>query len=93
MLRARIVMFAAMFLILFSSAAMAQFPILNADQVRTWTGGKKKVVLVDARPAEEYRQGHIPGALNIMPDHIRTEAGLLPKDKSMPIIFYCRGEG
>jgi len=89
--RARFVFFITGFLLLSSSIAMAQFPVLDAEQVKAWMEGGKKFVLIDARPAKEYQEAHIPGAINIMPEKVREEAARLPKDKAAPIIFYCRG--
>jgi rhodanese-related sulfurtransferase len=88
---ARISLLLLGFLFVFSSAVMAQYPIISAEQVKSWTTGKKAYLLIDARTAEEYQQGHIPGAINIMPDHMKLEASRLPKDKKTPMIFYCRG--
>jgi len=65
--------------------------VVNADQVKAWMKGDKKVLPVDARTQEEYLQGHIPGAINIMPDNMKAEAKRLPRDKATPLIFYCRG--
>jgi len=79
------------FLFLVSSTAMAQYPVIAAEQVKTWMEGNKKVYLIDARTAEEYLQGHIAGAINIMPDNMKTSSARLPRDKATPIIFYCRG--
>ncbi len=87
------VLFFSVLLVLCSSAAFAQYPVVSAEQVQSWLKGKQKVVLVDARPAEEYKEAHIPRAINIPADRVRAEAGKLPKDKGTPIIFYCRGEG
>jgi rhodanese-related sulfurtransferase len=78
-------------LLLCSSAAQAQISIINADQLKSWIEGKKKFVLIDARTAEEYSQGHIPGAINIMPDWMKKKAVSLPRNKKKPLIFYCRG--
>ena len=50
-------------------------------------------MLIDTRTPDEYKDGHIPGALNIQPDRIKPAAAKLPKDKSTAIIFYCRGAG
>jgi rhodanese-related sulfurtransferase len=86
-------MFLFGFMFLCSSVAFAQVPIVSAEQVRSWIDGKKKFVLIDARPAEEYQQGHIAGAINIPPDRMKTETASLPKDKATPMIFYCRGAG
>ncbi len=78
---------------LLSSVAMAQYPIVTAEQVRAWMGGKQKVVLIDTRLPEEYAAAHIPGAINIPAERVAIEKAKLPKDKSTPIIFYCRGAG
>jgi rhodanese-related sulfurtransferase len=55
--------------------------------------GKRKAMVVDVRLSEEYQEGHIPGAVNIPAERMRVEAARLPKEKSTPIIFYCRGAG
>jgi len=89
----RFFMFLFSFLFLTSTAVMAQFPVISAKDVKTRMTGKQKVVLIDVRPADEYRAGHIPGAINIYAENMKAEASLLPKDKSTPIIFYCRGAG
>ncbi len=91
--KVKVFLFISSLLVLFSAAAFAQYPVISAEQVQAWMKGKQKVVLVDARPAEEYREAHIPRAINIPADRIRTEAKKLPKDKNTAIIFYCRGEG
>jgi hydroxyacylglutathione hydrolase len=93
MTRSRLFMFLFGFLFLTSTAVMAQFPVISAQDVKTRMTGKQKVVLVDARPADEYRAGHIPGAVNIYAENMKAEASRLPKDRSTPIIFYCRGAG
>jgi ArsR family transcriptional regulator len=51
---------------------------------------KDQVLLLDVRPAEEYAQGHIPGALNVPPDQIETFLQHFdPKGKT--VVAYCRG--
>jgi rhodanese-related sulfurtransferase len=47
------------------------------------------VVVLDTRPAEEYRAGHIPGALSVPVDDLEAILQTLPKDKE--IVAYCRG--
>jgi rhodanese-related sulfurtransferase len=70
---------------------MAQFPVIDAEQLRSYVTTNKKAVLVDSRTSEEYQQGHIPGAVNIMPDEMKAKASRLPKDKAALVIIYCRG--
>ena len=46
-------------------------------------------VLLDVRTPEEYRQGHIPGSVNIPLDGIRRAANKVP-EKDTPLFVYCR---
>jgi rhodanese-related sulfurtransferase len=47
------------------------------------------VIVVDARPVNEYAAGHIPGALSIPIDDLKQRLRRLPKSK--PYVAYCRG--
>src|SRR5919206_4206505 len=47
------------------------------------------VVVLDVRPEEEYRAGHIPGALSVPVDTLEAALQTLPKDRE--IVAYCRG--
>lgn len=46
------------------------------------------IKLVDVRSPEEYRAGHIPGAVSIPLDSLDRAASLIP-DKATPIYAYC----
>lgn len=48
-----------------------------------------KVLLLDVRPVEEYRAGHIPGAISLPVSELRKRLKELPKNRE--IIAYCRG--
>jgi rhodanese-related sulfurtransferase len=48
-----------------------------------------EVTILDVRPVEEYRAGHIPGALSIPLADLRTRLQELPKNRE--VIAYCRG--
>jgi len=68
------------------------FKTITAEDLKAeLDGGKSKVFLVDARTAEEYRQGHLPGAISVPPNLFGAMAGYLPANKSIPLVFYCRG--
>ena len=47
------------------------------------------VTVIDVRPAEEYRAGHIPGAVSIPLKELKPRLAELPKDQE--IVAYCRG--
>ncbi|HUI68337.1 MAG TPA: rhodanese-like domain-containing protein [Nitrospirota bacterium] len=94
MLRKRVFLwFLFGFILLSSSPAIAQFPIINAEDVKAWMAGKRSFVLIDTRLPDEYQAGHISGAINIPAERMNFEAARLPKNKTTPIIFYCRGTG
>ncbi len=48
-----------------------------------------EVVLLDARPENEYAAGHIPGALSFPLADLERRLDELPAD--LPIVAYCRG--
>jgi rhodanese-related sulfurtransferase len=54
------------------------------ERARTGT-----VIVLDVRPAEEYRAGHIPGAVSVPVDQLEQRLADLPADKE--IVAYCRG--
>ena len=90
----RIRIFLIVALLLTSAAAWAQnpnFTNLTAEEVKKRIEQPEKVLIVDARTAKEYRQGHIPTAVNIPPSQFNFIRNHLPQDKILPIIFYCRG--
>jgi rhodanese-related sulfurtransferase len=45
--------------------------------------------LIDVRPAEEYRAGHIPGALSIPVNQLKRRLPEIPKGRE--VVAYCRG--
>jgi rhodanese-related sulfurtransferase len=47
------------------------------------------VVVLDVRPEEEYRAGHIPGAISVPVDALESALQTLPRDRE--IVAYCRG--
>jgi len=47
------------------------------------------VTLVDVRPVEEFRAGHLPGAHGIPLEQLRSRLSELPRDRE--VVAYCRG--
>ncbi|SHJ77312.1 3-mercaptopyruvate sulfurtransferase SseA, contains two rhodanese domains [Malonomonas rubra DSM 5091] len=52
---------------------------------------QKPYVLIDARPAVKYRKTFIPTAISLPKAEFELKKGMLPNDKSIPLIFYCGG--
>jgi rhodanese-related sulfurtransferase len=49
----------------------------------------KKIVLLDVRPETEFKNGHIPGAINTPVKELSTNLKKLPRNKEY--VAYCRG--
>lgn len=49
-------------------------------------------VLLDVRPAQEYRQGHIPGSLNLPLQELHRMQDLVGS-RSTPVFVYCYSGG
>lgn len=47
-------------------------------------------VVVDIRPAAEFKTGHITNAINIPASTIKDQLGTLEKHKNTPIILVCK---
>ena len=54
------------------------------DRVR-----RAEVIVLDVRPLEEYRAGHIPGAISVPLKELEAQLSMLPRDRE--IVAYCRG--
>jgi rhodanese-related sulfurtransferase/DNA-binding transcriptional ArsR family regulator len=51
--------------------------------------GRREVLILDVRPAEEFAAGHIPGALSVPLDQLDAALSRLPRRAR--IVAYCRG--
>ena len=71
----------------FLTARGALEPVSAADLLRRVRNGQ--VTVIDVRPAEEYRAGHIPGALSIPLPELKARMRELPVRRE--IVAYCRG--
>lgn len=61
---------------------------LSVDKAKEWVTGKAEGVLLDVRQPEEYRSGHLPGAVFIpLPDLIDRVGEL---DPAKAVLAYCR---
>jgi rhodanese-related sulfurtransferase len=54
------------------------------DRVR-----RGEVTVLDVRPVEEFRAGHIPGAVSIPVSELKRRLSALPKHRE--VVAYCRG--
>ncbi|OUO92789.1 hypothetical protein B5F39_09955 [Cloacibacillus sp. An23] len=63
---------------------------INAQEAKEMIEGSAPVVLLDTRKVEEYNEGHIPGAIVISHESVKTELPKILPDKNATLVIYCR---
>lgn len=64
---------------------------LDPQQVREIIDKGENVTLVDVRESDEWRAGHLPGAVHIPRGYLELQIDEKLSDKDAPIVFYCAG--
>ena len=49
----------------------------------------REALVVDLRPAADFKKGHLLNALNLPVGKLEERSGELGKDKSRPVLLYC----
>ena len=62
---------------------------ITRDELKGVLDAGEDIVLVEGLPEKYYRDGHLPGALNLPHDDVDARAPTLLPDKSAPIVVYC----
>ena len=62
---------------------------IGADELLARLKSGEPLVMVDVRPAEEYRAAHVAGAVSIPLEELEQRLRELPRDRE--IVAYCRG--
>ena len=81
-------------------AEAAGYNLINYPELQSLIQSEKEVILLDARPDYEYRDGHIPGARNfefhlghksrLEPERAEALKAFLGKDRHRWVVTYCR---
>src|SRR5512135_218168 len=71
--------------------ARRQVPEWSIDQVKEHLGNGHDYALVDVREKDEYREGHLGGAISLPRGFLEMRVEQEVPDKSRPVIAYCAG--
>ncbi|WP_300408846.1 rhodanese-like domain-containing protein [Lagierella sp.] len=77
-----------------SSEAVATTEVkkMKGDELDAIEGDNKKkdgVLVVDVRPEEQYKEGHLKHAINVFVDDLKADPEILADYKDTPVIVYC----
>ena len=64
-------------------------PTISRDELREKIDRRDQFLLVETLPETAYHHAHLPGAINLPPDRVRTLAPTLLPDKNAEIVVYC----
>lgn len=67
------------------------FGLVSANQAQAMA--KRGAVLLDVRTVEEFRSGHVTGAINMPYEEVGERIAFLAPDKSAPVLVYCLSGG
>lgn len=71
--------------------AKERVPALEPGQVREIINNGEPVTLVDVREGEEWRDGHLPGALHLPRGYLELRVDEKLPDRDASLILYCAG--
>lgn len=70
-------------------ASPSDLAAITRDELKVRIGRGGDFKLVETLPPEQFREGHLPGAINLPPDQVLTLAPRLLPDKQAEVITYC----
>lgn len=62
---------------------------ISRDELKQKLDRKEDFMLVETLPATSFHHNHLPGAINLPPDQVRTLAAQLLPDQGAEIVVYC----
>lgn len=62
---------------------------ITREELKNALGNGAKVTLVEALPEKYWRDGHLPGAIQIDHTEVAGKAGAMLPDKGARIVVYC----
>ena len=76
------------------------YRLITPDELQSLFDNREDFLLLDARPAYEFDEGRLPGAVNyefhpgdragLSPDRLAAFEGVLGPDRDRRIVIYCR---
>lgn len=67
-------------------------PTITREELQARMKSDRELVLVEALPAEDFEDAHLPGAVNLPPDRVRELAPTVLPDREADIVVYCANE-
>ncbi len=66
------------------------FMTISTEEAKDIIDSEENYIILDVRTEEEYKEGHIPGAINLPNEEVSIETTNNLTDKEQLILVYCR---
>ena len=63
--------------------------IISRQQLHELIGSDEDFRLIEVLPESSYRQGHLPGAVNVPGDELRKTIPEIVPDRTTTVVVYC----
>ena len=73
----------------FRKGECAMVATISRDELQKKIAQHDRFTLVETLPEFMYRMGHLPGAVNLPPKHVKDQAAQVLPDKSAEVVVYC----
>jgi len=80
----------ALFLLTGSAVCMAEVIDIPPTELMQRINANRAGLILDVRSAEEYAEGHVPGAINIPYDQLSSRLAEISSHKNKEVVLYCR---
>lgn len=65
-------------------------PLITGDELIERIDAGDAPIILDVRTAEEYAEGHVPGAINISHDELAERLAEIESARGVELVVYCR---
>ena len=73
-----------------SNVCFAQVTAISQAELLQRIMVKHEQLILDVRSPEEYKEGHVPGAINIPHDQLGSRLAEIGSHKNKDVVLYCR---
>ncbi len=80
----------ALLLLVMGNACLAQVTDISQAELLQRIMVKHEQLILDVRSPEEYKEGHVPGAINIPHDQLASRLAEIGSHKNKDVVLYCR---
>ena len=80
-------------LLVMSNVCFAQATDISQTELMQRIKANHTQLILDVRSPEEYKDGHVPGAINIPHDQLDSRLAEIGSYKNKDVVVYCTGGG